>query len=67
MDQIKIVSISIIRRRNNSDKLFLHTELPQCIYPFSDTASLVLDVMANVGEEYIKKHFPNTPYKVITD
>ena len=50
---------------NGPDKLRFATDLPDSLWPFTGNAVMGLEVAFGLGEEYVKKHFPLLPFRVI--
>lgn len=48
-----------------TDKCILHTDLPPNVWPFTQNATVVLEVVHDYGEKYVKENFKNIPYEVI--
>lgn len=58
---MKIMSISIVHRKYGSDIVFIETDLPEAIHPFSSTLVLQFHAAKYTALEYCKINFPNVP------
>lgn len=54
---MRIKSATIIKG-HGSDKIILHTDLPEACWPYTGEQALDFTAAANSGEEYLKKWFP---------
>jgi hypothetical protein len=61
---MKIVSITLLTRRNGTDLLWLHTDLPPAV-PFTKSCVLSTEVQWGKGKEYVAAHFPGVPLEVV--
>ena len=69
MDDIifmNILSVFIVKT-NGTDKVFLHTDLPNPVYNFKGNLTLTFDVAHGNGESYVKEHFPELPLRLEDD
>jgi len=60
-----ITQITVLTRRGYTDELFIHTDLPPAIWPFTESPSLRMETVSGTGEEYAKLNFPNIPIELI--
>lgn len=61
---MKILSITLIRT-SGTDVIYLHTDLPNPIWPFTDRAGLQAEAAASHGEKWVLEHFPGVPLEII--
>ena len=62
----EITKIVVIITHTQGDLICIHTTLPDGIWPFKENERVLqMNVTSNKGEEYVKLHFPNTPFEVI--
>lgn len=50
---------------NGPDVVLMTSSLPSGVYPYTGNQEMKMDVAAGDGEKYVKKHFPNVPYRVV--
>lgn len=62
--EIKIENITIVVD-NGTDRVYLHTNLPSGVYPYSGKLNISFDVAHKEGSAYCSKHFPNIPVEVV--
>jgi hypothetical protein len=62
---LEITRITVLRSAYGADKLFIHTDLPPTTWPYSDPATLTLEVSVGNGADYCKANFPNIPVEVV--
>ena len=62
---LQITKIVCVRIKAGGDHVYLHTTLPQGVWPFEGTASLHLDLARGTSKEYCATNFPNVPYSEI--
>ena len=60
----KITQITVLGSFG-TDKLILHTDLPDGCWPYAESATLTLDVAHGQGEAYCEANFPGVPVKVV--
>ena len=64
---MKIVKISILKRKDSTDMIFVLTDLPSTFPFYKDDLVLKFEVVSGGGEEYVEKHFPGIPIKIIIE
>lgn len=64
VDNIKIKSIRVIINDGASDKVCLHTEMLDGMYPHTDKLTLYFQTAKGTASEYCAKNFPKTPVMV---
>jgi len=65
--EIKITRITIIGERHGPDYVYLITDLPSPMPGLTkDPLDLRFSVEYGKGEEYVKTHFPGTPFEKIS-
>jgi hypothetical protein len=62
---LKITHIVTVRQQHGTDTTYLHTTLPNGIWPFHGPATLKLDIARSFAEEYCAKNFPGIQHEVI--
>lgn len=63
---IQIHEISILIQSRHSDTITLYCNLPMVTWPYEGEEGLVIRCAAGRGKEYVEKHFPGIPVKIIT-
>lgn len=59
---MKIVKVTVLTGgATGCDEIFLETDLPSGVFPYSQPASVTLHVVNGEGEAYARKHFPLEP------
>lgn len=58
---INISSVIVLVSENGMDKVIINTDLPPTVYPWTDAASLILNVAKGQGEQYVIKNFAVKP------
>ena len=62
---MKIKSITIVRMQHGADAVYLETDLPEAMHPYSGNLDLKFTVAKGSAEAYCKNHFPEVPIKAI--
>ena len=60
----KITSIEIIQQSSSMDVVYLHTDLPNPVWPYKGTNTLRLDCAQGAGTDYAATYFPGIAVKV---
>lgn len=61
---MRITSITIIKSQE-TDTLFLETDLPCGTWPYKGFQSLKTEVAHGSGEQYVRDNFPGVPLKIV--
>lgn len=56
----------VVRGRGGPDKVTFDSTLPSGVFPFTGTQDFNVSITRNTAEEYLKAHFPELPYEVIS-
>lgn len=62
---INILKIVTVRMKYGVDITYLHTDLPNGIWPYSGIATLKLDITRGDAEVYVEANFPGIPHEII--
>lgn len=62
---MKITSATIIETNSGPDKIIMETDLPNGVYPYTGNQFISMDIAADGGYEYVKKHFPDIIIKIV--
>lgn len=63
---IKITKAVVVVGKLAADKVYLTTELPPSLYPYTDPPELLLVIAHKTGEQYVKDNLPDVPTEIIT-
>jgi hypothetical protein len=55
----------VILTGSGSNKIWIHTNLPSAIWPFTDTLTLSAEAAADTGADFVKKHFPGIKTEIL--
>jgi hypothetical protein len=62
---VNITKIVTVRMTHGGDTTYLHTDLPDGIWPYEGTATLSLFLARGFAEQYVDANFPGIPHEVI--
>lgn len=54
---MKILKVTVLTGGTGCDEIFLETDLPSGVFPYSGAASAIIQVANGNGEAYARKHF----------
>lgn len=63
---IEVTGVTLVTNRAGVDVIYIETNLPSGIWPFTDKATIRLDVAPDHGRKYIATNFPNVPVEDLT-
>lgn len=62
---MNITRITILHDTHGPDHVYLHTDIPEEIWPFTGMQTFKAEVVAGRGEAFALEHFPEHEVKVI--
>jgi len=62
--KIEVTQI-VILTGSGTDKILLHTTLPEGVYPYTGNGYMTIDAARGTGYAYAKKHFPGIEPDVV--
>lgn len=61
---MKIIGIKVILT-DTADNIILEYPIKEGLWPYEQNATATMLTAHNLGESYVKEHFPDVPYTII--
>lgn len=62
---MNITKITVLIDTHGPDHVYLHTDIPEEIWPFTGMQTFKAEVVAGRGEKFASEHFPDIPVTVV--